>query len=81
MGHLKRYVKTLGRKALGRFLHFVTGINVIACDSIEVIFTSLDGFQRRPVARTCGPSLELPCTYQSFSELAEEFISVMRESI
>jgi hypothetical protein len=42
IGHLKRYVKTLAGKALGRFLHFVTASNVIACDSIEVIFTSLD---------------------------------------
>jgi hypothetical protein len=81
IGHLKRYVKTLGRKGLGRFLHFVTGSNVIAYNSIEVIFTTLDGFQRRPIVQTCGPSMELPCTYQSCSEVVEEFTSVMRENI
>lgn len=81
IGHLKRYVKSLEGKALERFLHFVTGSNVLSCDSIEVTFTSLDGLGRRPLVHTCGPLLELPTTYKCFTELAAEFSSIMREDM
>ena len=57
MHHL-RYVKSLKGKALERFLHFTTGSDVLTCDSIEILFTKLDGFQRRPIVHTCGPSME-----------------------
>ena len=77
---LKRYVKSLEKKALERFLHFLTGSDVLTCDSIEITFTTLHGFSRRPIAHTCGPTLELPTTYECFAELAEEFTSIMRES-
>lgn len=77
--HLKRFVKTLEGKALAKFLHFCTGSDVITCDHIEVSFSSLEGFQRRPVVRTCIPMLELPTTYESYPALAEEFTNVMKE--
>ena len=34
---------------------------------------SLDGAFRGPIAHTGGPVLEVPITYQSYNELAEEF--------
>ncbi|XP_068719442.1 uncharacterized protein [Montipora capricornis] len=77
--HLKRFVKTLEGKAMAKFLHFCTGSDVITCDHIEVSFSSLEGFQRRPVVRTCIPMLELPTTYESYPALAEEFTNVMKE--
>ncbi|XP_022805826.1 uncharacterized protein LOC111342962 [Stylophora pistillata] len=79
LGHLKRFVKSLERKALAKFLHFCTGSDVITCDDIEVSFTSLEGLQRRPVARTCVPLLELPTTYESYPALLEEFTNIMKE--
>ena len=79
MDHLKRYVKSLEGKALERFLHFVTGSNVISCGFINIVFTSLDGLQRRPVVHTCGPTLELPTTYECYTDLTEEFTNIMRE--
>ena len=81
MDYLKKYVKSLEGKALDRFLHFITGSDVLTCDSIEIIFTTLDGFQRRPIVHTCTPSLELPTTYECFTDLSEEFTSLMRENI
>jgi len=39
----------------------------------------LRGAGRRPIIRTCGPILELPSTYQSYSELAEGFSSLINE--
>ena len=78
--HLKRFVKSLEGKALTKFLQFCTGSDVITTDAIEVSFSSLEGLQRRPVARTCVPLLELPTTYESYPALVEEFTSVMSET-
>ena len=61
-----------------RFLHYLTGSDVITREEINVVFTALDGLQRRPVVHTCGPMLELPTTYDSYTELAEEFTNIMR---
>lgn len=79
LDHLKRYVRNLEGNALGNFLQFLTGSDIIVCDSISVTFTQLDGMTRRPVAHTCGPLLELPSTYQSYNELAEELTSILRD--
>ena len=78
LDHLKRYVRSLEGKALERFLHFLTGSDVITCEQVTVEFNSLDGLQRRPVVHTCGPMLELPTTYDSYTDLAEEFTNIMR---
>ena len=64
--------------------HFLTGSNVIACESFLVTCTFImlgggGGAGRRPIIKTCGPILELPSTYQSCSELAEEFSSFINE--
>ena len=61
--------------------HFLTGSNVIACESFLVTsaFIMLREAGRRPIIRTSGPILELPSTYQSYSELAEEFSSLINE--
>ena len=77
--HLKRFVKSLSEGALVAFLQFTTGSDIVVCDCIEIVFVSLDGLARRPVAHTCKPSLELPTTYQSYNELCEEFSSLLRE--
>ena len=66
---------------LAMFLHFYTGCDIITCDSIQVSFTTSEGFVRRPVARTCVPILELPSTYESYPSLAEEFTSIMEENL
>ena len=71
--HLKRFVKNLKEDGLSAFLQFTTGSNAIVCESIGVTFTSLDGLERRPIAHTCTPVLELPTTYKSYNELSEEF--------
>lgn len=79
LDHLKRFVKSLEGKALSQFLHFCTGSDIITCDSIAVSFNSLTGLARRPVARTCGPMIELPSTYESYLALTEEFSNIMKE--
>ena len=52
------------------------GSNVIVCETISVTFTTLDGSTRPPIVHTCGPTLELPSTYQCYNELAEVFMAL-----
>ena len=60
LDHLKKYIRSLQEKSLSLFLQFITGSDIISCDTIEVAFSALDGASRRPVAHTCGPLLEIP---------------------
>lgn len=75
---LQKFIRSLDFAALGTFLKYVTGSDIMP-ENIEVTFTSMDGFSRRPIAHTCGPLLELPRTYISYSDLAEEFTSLLRD--
>ncbi len=74
---LQQYIRGLDVVGLRKMLRFVTGSDVVSVDKIQVIFTSLDGLARRPVSHTCGPVLELPSTYSSYSELRTEMESIL----
>ena len=69
LDHLKRFIKSLEGDQLAKFLQFCTASDVITCSYIAVTFTSLEGFQRRPVARKCAPGIEL----------AEEFSNILKD--
>ena len=75
--HLKRYVKNLNIVDLTKLLRVMTGSDIIVVEKIDIVFTSLIGFNRRPIFHTCSPSLELPKTYGSYNELSEEFNSII----
>lgn len=77
LDNLKRYIKSLNESSLKRFLQFTTGSNLVTVRSILVTFSTLDGALRRPIAHTCGPTLEVPTAYQTYNELAEEFSNVI----
>lgn len=77
MKHLKRFVRGLDKVKLGRFLQFCTGSNVMINDSINIMFTRLEGLERRPIAHTCTYLLEIPTTYQCYPEFREEFNSIL----
>ena len=42
-------------------------------------FLQTDAIAHWHVIHTYGPSIELPCTYKSYNELAEEFNPLLRE--
>ena len=73
-------MKSLEGKALNKFLQFCTGSDVITTDDTEVSFSSLEGLQQRPMARTCVPVLELPTSYESYPALVEKFTNVLNEA-
>ena len=75
--HFKRFVKSLNGNDLGGLLQFLTGSNIILSETVPVTFTALGGKSRRPIVHTCGPSLELPSTYQCYNELGEEFTAIL----
>lgn len=79
LARLKRFIKSLEANPLQRFLHFCTGSDVISCEGIDITFTDMPGFGRHPVVHTCGPLLEIPCTYESYPEFVEEFTIVMKD--
>ena len=78
LDRLKRYIRSLQGKSLSLFLQFITGSDIISCDTIEVAFSALEDASRRPVAHTCGPLLEIPSSYQSYNELSEEFSELLQ---
>ena len=73
----KRLVQSLNGSDLGDLLQFLTGSSIILCKTVTVTFTTVEGKSRRPIVHTCGPSLELPSTYQYYNELAEEFTTLL----
>ena len=76
---LKRYVKGLDVSLLKKFLIFCTGSDIINVSKIEITFTMPESeYARQPVAHTCGPVLELPCTYRNFPELRSEFSNILK---
>lgn len=77
LDHLKQYIRSLQGKSLSLLLQFITGSDIISCESIEVTFSVFEGMSRRPVAHTCGPLLEIPSSYQSYNELTEEFSELL----
>lgn len=81
LDHLKRYIRSLEGSGVNQFLAFVTGSDVIVCDGLSVTFLELVGAEKRPIAHTCGPVLELPSTYQSYNELAEQFNFIIKNTI
>ena len=77
---LKRYIRGLDSNMLKKLLRFLTGTDSITVEKISIIFIKQSSFERRPIAHTCGPSLELSSTYSSFCELREEFSNILKEN-
>ena len=43
LDHFKKYIRSLQGSSLSLFLQFITGSDIISCDSIEVTFSALEG--------------------------------------
>lgn len=71
---LMKYVKSLQKESLQRYLRFVTGSDNLP-DAISVSFCNHNF--RAPCAHVCTNILELDETYICYSELAEEFSNIL----
>ena len=77
----KRYIRGLETPSLKKLVKFLTGSDIVIVESIDVIFTKPESsFERRPIAHTCAPCLELPSTYNSYCELREEFSNILNSN-
>ncbi|KAL7403327.1 hypothetical protein ABVT39_027824 [Epinephelus coioides] len=72
-----QYIRGLDEIGLRKVMRFLTGSDVICVKEIQVTFTSLEGLARRPIAHTCGPTLELPSTYNSYPDLRAEMEAIL----
>ena len=41
-------------------------------------FNKLDGLARRPIAHTCGCTIELPVTYSTYTEFQSEMDGILK---
>lgn len=77
LNHLQRYMKNADQAKAEKILRFCTGSSVICVDKIMVSFNAESGLGRRPVAHTCGATLDIPCTYSSYPEFRTEFDNIL----
>lgn len=76
---LQRFVRGLDKEMLQRFLRFTTGSNLVCVDKIMIMFTSAEGLGRRPIAHTCGATLEVPTNYSTYAEFRGEWSKILRK--
>ena len=76
--YLKKFIRGISNDDLSKFLRYVTGVDVICIDKITVGFNELYGAERRVIAHTCGPLLELPTTYDCNVKFKEEFLNLLQ---
>ena len=77
LDYFKRFIRGLDIHQLKCLLMFITGADVICVTKLEINFTKLEGLARRPIAHVCGCVLELPSTYDSYTEFRSEFTNVL----
>ena len=75
--YLKKSIRGISSDDLSKFLRYVTGADVICVDKITGGFNELDGAERRVIAHTCGPLLELPSTYDCYVKF-KEFLNLLQ---
>lgn len=78
---LKKFVKELDEKDLAKFLRFVTGSNLLSDGRIQVDTVSMSDFTRRPVAHTCGRTLELGNNFENYATFRTEFKNALDAGI
>jgi hypothetical protein len=80
LSYLRQYIGNMRQEELQTFLRFVTGSSVCTANPLVVTFNNLEGLARRPVAHTCGYTLELSTAYSSYSDFAQELSSILNTS-
>ncbi len=79
--HLLRFVRERDQKELGLFLRYCTGSDLFLSKTIQVTFTEMNEFSRRPIAHTCSQHLELANDYSTYAEFRVEFCSVLNSGV
>ena len=80
LDYLRRYIFSLDREELSKFLRFVTGSSTIVTSRITLSFCSSDGLQRIARAYTCTGGLVVSTKYNTYFEFKQEFNSILQNS-
>ena len=80
LGYLRQFIGNMRHDEVQCFLRFVTGSSACSSTSLQVTFNDQEGLVRRPIAHTCGFTLELSRRYDSYSEFSSEFSSILKNS-
>ena len=78
--YLRRFIQSLSTDELGKFLRFTTGYSICGPIRLIISFNTVQGFQRRPTANTCTPSLCFSVAYLSYSDFHTEFLALLNSS-
>ena len=79
--YVSAYLRESDIQHLSFFLRFCTGSDLFTGKSITVSFTQVQGFQRRPIAHTCGCYLELPVSYDNYPDFRHEMNKVLESNV
>lgn len=79
--HLSAYLRECDAKRQSLFLRFCTGSDLFIGKTITVDFTDLKGFERRPVAHTCGCFLRLSVHYDNYPDFRSEMNKVLESNV
>lgn len=79
--YLTTYLRNADTQHLCLFLRFCTGSDLFLGKNIIINFTQIEGFQRRPVAHTCGCVLELSVHYDNYPDLSSEMNKVLESNV
>lgn len=72
VSYFQRYIRGVDREKLTKFLRFCTGSTMSCVQKITLMFTHLDGFQRRLVGHTCGAVFRVACHLPIFSPVVRK---------
>ncbi|XP_057689288.1 uncharacterized protein LOC130920718 isoform X2 [Corythoichthys intestinalis] len=78
---LTSYLRNADTQHLCWFLRFCTGSDLFLEKNIIISFSKVEGFQRRPVAHTCGCVLELSIHYDSLPDFSAEMNRVLESNV
>ena len=75
---LKRFVKNCTPAQLKNFMRFCTGSTLMGKPIVIDVTPRMSEVQRRPIAHTCGPTLELSLSYSDYVVLRSDFLNIFR---
>ena len=58
-------------------MKYCTGSDVILVDKTAVKLEACTTIARQPIVHTCAPMMELPSSYDSYSEFREEIQNIL----
>jgi hypothetical protein len=79
--YFQKFIGHLDENQLQLLLQLITGQTCVPTKTIQVVFSNLSGFGRRPVFHTCGYLVEIPDTYRNYKEFESEMKNIMSSDV